>query len=108
MADDPTKGEPTKEELAAELANLEDVGKLYDDAQRLNAEKVASVRAKLGLPPAENGGGGTGGGPPRTLEAFQKLSPAERTQFYRDNPEQYSKFMEQIRTQGERDLFNKG
>ena len=99
--------EPTKEEMATELANLENVGKLYDEARKLNADKVASLRAKLGLPP-ENGGGGTGGGPPTTLEAFQKLSPAERTQFYRDHPEQYSKFMEQIRTKSERDLFNKG
>lgn len=54
--------------------------------------------------PGYTGGGGSGA---VTLEEFQKKSPAERTQFYRDNPDQYSQFMNQIRESGEDKLFNK-
>ena len=68
------------------------------------AQVAAAKKKEFGLSP-ENGGGGGGGG--MNLESFQKLSPAERTQFYRDNPDQYVKFMDAIRTKSERDLFDK-
>src|SRR6267142_2013502 len=98
--------ELTKEEKAAKLASLEDAGKLFRQTLKVNEEEVAALRKDLGIE-SNGGGSGSGSGPVTTLEAFGKLSPAERTQFYRDHPEQYSKFMEQIRTKSERDLFNK-
>ncbi|SRR6266545_959524 len=98
--------ELTKEEKAAKLANVEKVaGEATKMATEAN-EEAARLRKELGLPAPENGGGG--GVEARTFEQFQTLSPAERTQFYREHPTEYSKFMDQIRTKNERDLFNKG
>lgn len=69
-------------------------------------EFIATKEKEFGIAPEPGGGGG--GAPVTTLEEFQKLSPVERTQFYRDNPTQYSTFMDQIRTPAEDKLFNKG
>jgi len=67
-------------------------------------EENAKLRKELGV---ESNGGGGSGAPVTTLEAFQKLSPAERTQFYREHPTEYSKFMDRVRTEAERALFDK-
>ncbi len=67
-------------------------------------EENTRLKKELGI---ESNGGGGSGGPVTTLEAFQKLSPAERTQFYREHPTEYSKFMDRVRTEAERALFDK-
>jgi hypothetical protein len=95
MADD---GKLTPEQQQHLIAEAE------GEAKRL-LEFAAAKRKEFGIT-SENGGGGRTG--VVTLEQFQKLSPAERTQFYRDNPTQYSTFMDAIRTASERALFNKG
>jgi|SRR5437867_6987796 len=99
--------ELTREEKMAKLADRERAGKQFREASDVAEREAAALRKELGIE-GNGGGSGSGGGTVTTLEAFQKLSSVERTQFYRDHPEQYSKFMEQIRTKSERDLFNKG
>jgi hypothetical protein len=94
MADD---GKLTPEQQKHLIAEAE------GEAKRL-LEFAAAKKKEFGINP-ENGGGRTGA---VTLEQFQKLSPADRTDFYRTNPEQYSEFMEAIRSPAEQKLYDKG
>jgi hypothetical protein len=81
------------------------VSELLEKTKQSGEKKSWFVAGTQAGPEFKGGGGGGSGAV--SLESFQKLSPAERTQFYRDHPTEYSTFMDQIRQSGESALFDK-
>lgn len=79
---------------------------LIDRLQKSGEKKswfIAGTQAGAGY--AGGGGSGNGSNGATTLEQFQKLTPAQQAQLYRDNPENFTKLMGELQSAGEARLF---
>lgn len=80
------------------------VAEFIEQTKKSGGKKAWFLAGTQAGPGFSGTGGGSGG--TATLDQFRKMTPAQQTQVYRETPELFNQFMEQIRTDGEDKLFN--